>query len=273
MVSPREDRGLRRLAFLVEYDGTAYHGSQWQQNAPSIQGTLERAAQRLTGQQVRIALAGRTDAGVHARGQVFSLMTNAPYEVETFVRALNSYLPPDIAVRAGAEVPQDFDVRRQARSRLYCYIIYNDSRRAPLWRHRAWHMSTSLDVDSMRAAASALVGRHDFASFTSADPRTGTVRTVMRAEIGSCKHLVSFRIEANAFLPRQVRRTVGALAQVGLGKLAVDEFRRLVEQPQPDVAGPAAPPWGLYLVKVNYGENLFGGKEYEDYDKDLYCFR
>lgn len=269
-MSRQGDRRLRQLAFLVEYDGAAYHGSQWQPNAPTIQRALEEAAQRLTGQQVRIALAGRTDAGVHARGQVFSLVTSAPYGVETFVRALNNYLPADIAVRAGAEVPRTFDIRRQAKSRLYRYVIYNDRRRSPLWRHRAWHIATALDMTAMARAAQALVGRHDFASFTRPRPGTSTTRTLLRAELRRCGPLLSFLMEADAFLPQQVRRSVGALAQVGLGKMAVEEFQRLVAQPRPNVAGPAAPPTGLYLIRVDYGEKLFSGKENEEDDEDLY---
>lgn len=249
---------------LLEYDGAAYRGSQLQRNAPSIQGELEKALAKLSGEAVRVKLAGRTDAGVHARGQVASFVTAAPYGVGTFVRATNYHLPSDIAVRAAAEAHLAFDVRRHALSRLYRYTIYNGRQRSPLWARRSWHLPSPLETAAMQEAAAGLVGRHDFASFA---PPTGrrTERTVRRAEVRRRGPLVLLEMEADAFLPQQVRRTAGALAQVGLGRLAVQEFQRLVEEPRPGAAGPTAPPQGLCLLRVRYEGMEFGDACNEDY--------
>ncbi|MFQ5879403.1 MAG: tRNA pseudouridine(38-40) synthase TruA [Dehalococcoidia bacterium] len=257
----------RRLALMLEYDGTAYSGSQLQKNAPSVQGELEKALATLTGEAVRVKMAGRTDAGAHAKGQVASFLTAAPYTAEAFVRALNYYLPQDVAVKGVAEVAVEFDVRRQAASRLYRYTIYNGRQRSPLWAGYSWHVPASLDTAAMQAAARCLVGRHDFASFAPA-MAGHTRRTMMRADVQRRGELVLLAMEADAFLPHQVRRTAGALAQVGLRRLTVAEFGRLVEEPRPGAAGPAAPPQGLCLIRVRYEGVKFGDGAEED-DADL----
>jgi tRNA pseudouridine38-40 synthase len=245
------EEGKRRLALIVEYDGTAYHGSQYQKGVPTIQGTIETAIEKLTGEVTRVALAGRTDAGVHALGQVVAFTTAAPYSPGTIVRALNSYLPADISVRAVAEVGIRFQPRREASNRLYRYTIYNSRQRSPLWRDRAWHVSARLDMAAMNDAARCLIGTHDFAAF--APPLRGTtVRTVRRAEVTACGPLVTFEIEANAFLPHQVRRTVGALVNVGTGCLSCEGFRDLVELAVPNAASFTAPPQGLCLIRVDF---------------------
>ncbi len=145
-----------------------------------------------------MAFAGRTDAGVHARGQVASFLTRRPYEADVFVRGLNHWLPDDIAVRRAAEVPLDFDVRRRARRRLYRYLIYNDPVPSPLLRGRAWHVAEPLDVGAMARAAACLVGRHDFAAFAEklANPRASTVRTVYRFELRRRGRLLVLLMEA-----------------------------------------------------------------------------
>ena len=133
---PREER-VRRLALLLEYDGTAYGGSQYQKNAPTVQGTLERALSRLTGEPIRVGLAGRTDAGVHARGQVASFLTASRHDTGTFVRGTNALLPADVSVQAAAEVPREFNPRRQAIRRWYRYVLYLRPQRSALMRNRA----------------------------------------------------------------------------------------------------------------------------------------
>ncbi len=259
----------RRIALVLEYDGSRYGGSQIQKNALTIQGELERAVRRLTAEKVRVAFAGRTDAGVHARGQVASFLTGAPYDVEVFVRGLNRWLPDDIAVRRALEVPQAFDVRRRARRRGYRYLIYNSPVPSPLSRNRAWHIAEPLDVGAMARAAACLVGRHDFAAFAGslANPVASTVRTVYGFAVRRRGRLVIFEVEADAFLPHQVRRTVGALVQVGAGRQAPEQFEGLLREAQPGAAGPAAPPQGLYLMRVTY-PGLDIGQEIE-IDEDL----
>ena len=249
----------RRLALLLEYDGSPYGGSQLQKNAPSIQGELETALHKLTGETLRVAFAGRTDAGVHARGQVAAFTTGSTLTADVFVRALNALLPASIAVRNAVETPEDFDPRRHAASRTYRYMIYNASARSPLWEARAWHVAERLDIEAMGQAAQALVGEHDFAAFSRREG-VSTVRLVRRCEVSARLPLVEIEMEANAFLRQQVRRTVGALIRVGTGRLSVAGFRRLLKAAEPASAGPVAPPQGLYLLRVAYlGLDLGGG--------------
>jgi tRNA pseudouridine38-40 synthase len=243
--------GGRRIAVLLEYDGTAYSGSQYQENGPSIQGELESAINNLTGARVRAAFAGRTDAGVHALGQVAAFDTVATIGIESFVSGLNHFLPADIAVKQAVEVAADFDPRRQAKNRVYAYRIDNRPVRSPLLRDRVWQVDRPLDVVAMRRAARQLEGAHDFAAF--AAPFDGrTERTLRRCEIiGSCEQF-TVRMEAQAFLPHQVRRTVGPLVEIGLGRMKEEDLAELLEAAKPSTAGPAAPPCGLYLAHIEY---------------------
>jgi tRNA pseudouridine38-40 synthase len=260
-----EGKPFRRVTLVVEYDGTAYAGSQYQKNASTIQGEMEKALKKLTGERTELALAGRTDAGVHAEGQVVSFRTQAPYEAEVFVRALNAYLPQDIVVRSAREVPLSFQVRRQAKRRWYRYLIYNRRQRPALLRGYCWHVAQPLDVQAMQEAAQHLVGQHDVAAFAAPSAPGRTVRRVYRAEVSRRRSWVVFDIEANSFLTQQVRRTVGALVQVGLGKQTVEDFRRLLASAQRGAANLAAPPRGLCLMAVQY-EDLSGSGYEENAD-------
>jgi tRNA pseudouridine38-40 synthase len=238
---------------LLEYDGAAYGGSQRQKNAPSIQAALEEAIERLSGQAPRTAFAGRTDAGVHALGQVAAFDTEAEHSLDVWRRALNALLPPDIAVRSVAEAEAGFDPRRHARSREYAYTIWNRPVRAPLLARRSWHVAASLDSDRMQQAAASLIGEHDFAAFgASPGPGRSTRRRIYRADLLGGGKQVTLTIEGNAFLPHQVRRTVGALVEIGKGRLAPESFARWLALPEPGIAGPAAPPHGLCLMRVSY---------------------
>jgi tRNA pseudouridine38-40 synthase len=241
----------RRIALVLEYDGGPYGGSQVQKRTPSIQGELEAAIRRLTGEKLRAAFAGRTDAGVHATGQVAAFTTASSLPIETFVRGLNAWLPQEIAVRRAVEAPLEFDPRRHAASRTYRYTIYNAPVRSPLWRARAWHVVEPLDAAAMRRAASSLVGRHDFAAFSRREDVT-TVRCVRRCEVEREGALITVEVEANAFLRQQVRRTVGALVQVGAGKLTPATFRALLRSREPCAAGPVAPAHGRCLARGEY---------------------
>ncbi|HZP27141.1 MAG TPA: tRNA pseudouridine(38-40) synthase TruA, partial [Dehalococcoidia bacterium] len=255
----------RRIALLVEYDGRRYAGSQYQKNGYTIQEALEGAISNLTGESNRVALAGRTDAGVHARGQVASFPTESAHPEDVIVRALNFHLPEDIVVRDAVEVPLTFDVRRQARSRWYRYTIVTGQQRPALQRQYVWHVSRPLDLQRMCAAVASLTGEHDFAAFSgpSSEDRT-TVRRVSRAQWSREGRFLHLDMEANAFLNQQVRRTVGALVQVGEGKLSLEGFRSLVEEARPGAADYAAPPQGLCLMRVRYERELFADEEYED---------
>ncbi|MEX0750858.1 MAG: tRNA pseudouridine(38-40) synthase TruA [Dehalococcoidia bacterium] len=252
-------RAGRRIAVLLEYDGTAYCGSQYQANGPSIQSELESAINNLTAERVRVAFAGRTDAGVHALGQVAAFDTSTAIALESVVAGLNHFLPEDIAVKRAADVDRGFDPRRDAKNRVYAYRIDNRPLRSPLLRDRVWHVDRPLDVAAMQRAARRLEGAHDFAAF--APPFDGrTERTLRRCEIiGSCEQL-TVRMEAQAFLPHQVRRTVGPIVEVGLGRLTEETLVELLDAAEPSTAGPAAPPCGLYLAHIEYYGLDFGSE-------------
>jgi tRNA pseudouridine38-40 synthase len=247
----------RRIALVVEYDGGRYAGSQRQADAPTIQAALESAVQELTGEPSRVALAGRTDAGVHALGQVAAFDTTSRLTEHVLLRGLNAKLPADIAVHRVVCAPPDFDPRRHASSRIYAYEIYNSQTRAPLQAH-AWHVSQQLDTSRMSRAAAQLTGRHDFAAFSRSEPAT-TVRCLRRCDVARHGATLTVEMEANAFLRQQVRRTVGALVDVGTGRLSEQALRDLLEQARPNSVGPVAPAHGLTLVSVKYdGLDLAG---------------
>ncbi len=249
--------GARRVALLLEYDGTAYRGSQYQENAPTIQASLEAAIRDLTHEDVRVAFAGRTDAGVHALGQVAAFNTHSALAAGELRSGLNHFLPADVSVLAAREAHARFDPRRDAVSRLYRYVIMNRRARPALERERAWHVPQRLDVDAMREAAALFEGRHDFAAFAGAYDGD-TVRTLRVCRVHARCDRVTLDFEAQAFLPHQVRRTVGPLVEVGLGRMRVDDVARLLDEARPSTAGPAAPPCGLYLVRVTYDGFGFG---------------
>ena len=255
---------MAKIALIIEYDGTRYHGFQWQANAATIQQEIENALGKLVGKSVRVAGASRTDAGVHARGQVVSFRTDSVFSRKTWVRALNFYLPEDIAVRGAYRVSDDFDVRRDAVNRQYRYCILNSSVRSPL-RQRFAHLVTQpLDVEAMNQACQILTGEHDFAPFTSLVGGR-TRRTVFEAKVSRKLDLVVFEICANSFLPHQVRNTVGGLIKVGLRKIEVETFCELARSGRVGAIGPATPAQGLRLMKVTYhGFPPLSGEEDEN---------
>ena len=242
------------IILIVEYDGTGYHGSQLQNNAPTVQGEIEKALQKLSGARIRVKAASRTDAGVHARGQVFGFGTDSSLPLAAYTDGLNHYLPPDIAVKEAYETDKPVDVRRSAVSREYRYCIHNSQTRSPLRQAFSHRVGGRLNVAAMRRACRALVGKHDFASFAAEAATAGksTVREVHSTEIKRDGEMIIFDMTANAFLPHQVRNTVGPLIRVGQGKMTVAEFENLIEARTPGLAAPTAPAAGLCLMKVNY---------------------
>ncbi|MFH1646657.1 MAG: tRNA pseudouridine(38-40) synthase TruA [Chloroflexota bacterium] len=244
-----------RVVLTIEYDGTGYCGSQYQSNGSTIQGEIEKALQKLTGENIRIKAASRTDAGVHARGQVVSFQTESNLPLKAFIDGLNHYLPRDIAVKEALRADDNFDVRRGATGREYKYYILNSPTRSPMRQGFSYRVDGDLDIEAMNRACQALVGRHDFASFVSSAEvarNKRTVRTVRKAEITRDGDMVVLDIAADSFLPHQVRNTVGPLISVGQGRMTVEEFHRIVEAATPGLAGPTAPADGLCLVRVNY---------------------
>jgi tRNA pseudouridine38-40 synthase len=243
-----------QILLIIEYDGSGYHGFQWQNGLPSIQKEVEKAIRKLTGERRRVISASRTDAGVHAKGQVVGFKTRAKLSTSNFVNGLNHYLPKDIAVKAAYKASDDFRVRRDAVSRQYSYYILNSPTRSPIREGRAHRVASPLNIEAMNQAAQTLIGQHDFASFVNGDGSwlESTVRNVFRAEVEREGEMVTFRMAANSFLPHQVRTTVGALIRVGLGRMNLDKFRSIIEARLPGTAGPTAPACGLCLDRVNY---------------------
>jgi tRNA pseudouridine38-40 synthase len=243
----------RNIKLVVEYDGTDYSGFQVQPNVRTIQGELEAALLKLTGEGIRINAAGRTDAGVHAVGQVVNFKTGSSLDLNVILKALNALLPEDIAVRQGEIVAPEFHARFRARSREYQYTIVNRLAKPAVGRQYAHHFRRRLDVDDMQRACEALVGVQDFASFCAANENIeSTVREVLEARCEREDEVVRITVKADAFLPHMVRNIVGTLLWVGSGKADVKVFREILAARDRTQAGPTAPPRGLCLTKVNY---------------------
>jgi len=238
---------------LVEYDGADYHGFQILTDRPSVQGALEQVLQRLTGQPTRIRYAGRTDAGVHAEGQVIAADLLWRHSLADLERAWNALLPADIAVRQVARVSDaSFHPRFSARSRVYRYTVWTASWRSPLNSRYTHHEPRPLDVERMNRAAALLVGLHDFASFGQPTQGDSTVREVMRAGWQRTGWTLHFEIEANAFLKRMVRTIVGTLLETGKGQRSVESVGEVLAAQNRALAAPPAPACGLCLVEVKY---------------------
>jgi len=247
----------RTFRLDLAYEGTQYHGFGRQPNSHTIQEVLEEAlATSLGGERVRVTAAGRTDAGVHASGQVVSFVTQGRLAAPQLLRAANAYLPEDVIVYGAAEAPPELDARRSALRRHYRYLIWNDRLPNLWWRRWTWHLTDRLDQAAMQAAAECLLGTHDFASFLghrSQEPagRT-TIRTVERVHWWQDGPLIGFEITANAFLRHMVRGVVGTLIEVGRGRLEPAQFGTILEAEDRRRAGPNAPSHGLILTGVEY---------------------
>jgi tRNA pseudouridine38-40 synthase len=245
---------MRNIKLLIEYDGTNYQGWQVQREGPTVQGMIEEKLALLTGEPVHLIGSGRTDAGVHAFGQVAHFKTKSQMEVHSIQRALNSLLPPDIVIQRAEEVEEDFHARKQSKSKVYEYRILNRNIRSPFHRGYAWHISQELDFEEMKNATQRLVGEHDFSSFRSVGSPTRTaIRKVIRAEWKRGRDgIILFEIEANGFLKQMVRAIVGTLVEVGQGKISSEEFQRILDSKDRKRAGPTAPAHGLVLKEVKY---------------------
>ena len=248
---------MRTLKLTLAYDGGAYAGWQSQAGPPSLQGALEAVLLRITGETIRVVASGRTDAGVHALGQVVSFSTNSDLAPERFARALNAWLPRDMAALSVEEAAPSFDARRDAVRKRYRYMI-DDGPFADVFRRwHAWHYRQRLDVDAMRRSARSLIGRHDFSSYeTGGSPRSSSVRSVYALDVerraAPDANLIWIEIEADGFLYNMVRTIVGTLVEVGRG--ARDEAwpGAALAARNRRATGMTAPPHGLFLVRVEY---------------------
>ncbi|MDH3212331.1 MAG: tRNA pseudouridine(38-40) synthase TruA [Myxococcales bacterium] len=239
----------------LEYDGRDFAGWQVQPGVTrTVQGALESAFERVTGQRVRVIGSGRTDAGAHAEGQVASVRLETALAPAALQRALNGVLPVAVAVRAAELAPEGFDARRAARSKLYRYAIWNGPIRSPLRAARAWDVRPPLDAAAMGRAARAFLGTHDFASFQAAGSAVRTtVRTLTRFELEGCTRGEIFLwVEGDGFLRHMVRTLVGTLAEVGRGRRPERAMAAILATRERRSAGPTAPAGGLTLVRVDY---------------------
>jgi len=245
---------VRHIRLVVEYDGTQLCGWQRQANGPTVQGHLEEALGKLLAHEAAVTGASRTDAGVHARGQVASFRTARTIPLHGIRRGLNSLLPRQIAVRDAAEVPDDFHPRFSATGKHYRYTILARPDRSPRWRDRAWHHPEPLSIEAMAAAAASLLGEHDFAAFRAAGCTAATTtRRLDAIELSAPdpERLV-LDVRGNAFLRNMVRILVGTLAEVGAGRRHPGQVAEILASRDRTRAGITAPPHGLELMEVRY---------------------
>jgi tRNA pseudouridine38-40 synthase len=253
---------MRYFKLIIAYDGTDFHGWQIQSNKPTIQGEIVNVLRRITQENVQLHGAGRTDAGVHALGQVGSFRTQSALSAGEFQRALNALLPPTIRIVAAEEVGPDFHARWSARGKIYRYRIYRGRVVPPmLWRY-VLHYPFPLDEDVMRIAASRYVGPHDFAAFAAStgseddDKERSTVREIYSSELVRSEdgEELVYTVRGRSFLRYMVRKMVGTLLEVGRGKLRPEDIERLYELRDRSKSGPTVPPQGLCMVSVELEE-------------------
>jgi tRNA pseudouridine38-40 synthase len=247
---------LPNLKFTIQYDGTDYVGWQRQPNGTSIQELIEHALAPIEGEPVTLHGAGRTDAGVHALGQVASATLTTHLEPLTIARALNAVLPPAVRIVSVEAMPPDFHARFSARAKSYEYRIVNAPIVAPFLHKYVWHVPYPLDLDAMRAASDPLVGTHDFAAFQAAGSAvTSTERTILSLAItadSSADTPLVVQVSGNGFLRHMVRNIVGTLVEIGTGRRNPSETRSILDSRDRSRAGPTAPPQGLFLTSVTY---------------------
>ncbi len=245
---------MRNIKLLIEFDGTNYRGWQIQREKNTIQQIVQDALSRILDRPIVLHGSGRTDAGVHALGQVANFLTDATLDVKRLGLALNSMIPADIAVKKVEEVDMAFHARYSAKSRTYWYLLWNAALRSAFCHWFTWHIITPLNIPAMREAAACLVGVHDFSSFQGADKANGhAVREVKSIQFKKTRqHLIIFSITANAFVKHMVRNIVGTLVDVGKGKMSAEEFKNIFEKKDRTLAGITAPAQGLFLKEVRY---------------------
>ncbi len=244
---------MANYKLIVAYDGTAYKGWQYQPDQRTVQGTIHRALQIVTKRKPKLYGAGRTDAGVHALGQVANFHTRLSIPPDSMKKALNSLLPPDIRVLKCEIVGDKFNARFHAKGKVYEYRLFEGEVLLPhLQRFTAQVKGPALNLEAMKEAAKCLVGQKDFSSFTSDDSRKDRVRKIQSFKIWKRGNIIYFRVKGSGFLKYMVRIMVGTLIEVGRGKISPKEFEEILEAKDRTLAGPTAPPQGLFLLKVLY---------------------
>lgn len=256
----------RRILLRVAYDGTNYHGWQLQSNAATIEGELNRALRALTGEEIVVTGASRTDAGVHALGNVAVFDTTSRIPAEKFSYALNQRLPEDIVIQSSKQVADDFHPRHCDCRKTYEYDILNRTFPLPAYRNTAYFLYGTLNIEAMRRACQAFLGEHDFASFCAAGAQVQTTfrtiyslevecRPLTEANVGSADQLLTIRVKGNGFLYNMVRIIAGTLVEVGRGHIKPEEVAGIIAAKDRAKAGPTAPARGLRLVEIEYRKN------------------
>ena len=244
----------KNFKLIIEYDGSSYHGWQRQKNRKTIQGEIEKAIMTITGKKIALTGSGRTDAGVHAFGQVANFYCDTEISPEVFQRGLNSLMPKDIIIKECNTVNEKFHARYDAKTKTYQYRILNRTTPAAICRQYAWFIKKKLDLDAMQSAILHIIGINDFKAFEGAgSPRSSTKRRVINADLQQKKKkYLIFEIEADGFLRFMVRNIVGTLLDVGLCKITPDDFKKILLSKDRNLAGATAPPHGLFLMNVKY---------------------
>jgi len=251
----------RRLKLVVGYRGTRYHGWQIQPNVLTVQGTLEAALKTIVNETIRVHASGRTDAGVHALGQVVHFDTTSPIAISSLLWGLNSLLPADVVVKRAREVTTDFHARYSARRKTYAYVVHNHPLRPAFHMSYVWHLTPPLDLSAMQSAGAVLIGQHDFSAFRAAScAAKSPVRSLMRLTVQRRGKRILFLLTADGFLQHMVRNIVGTLVQIGRGQIDAASMPVILQSRQRHMAGPTAPPQGLYLVRVMYPTHSSGSQ-------------
>ncbi len=245
---------MKNFKITVEYDGASYHGWQRQKNDRTIQEEIEKALFTMTGKKIALTASGRTDAGVHALGQVANFNCDTDLSSQAFQNGLNSLTRDDIVIISCNIVDENFHSRFDAKSKTYNYRILNRNLPAAINRQYAWFIKKKLDLDAMQLSVRHIIGAHDFKAFEgTGSPRSHTTRRVFKAEIAEQGNgLIVIEIKADGFLRFMVRNIIGTLVDVGLGKITSDDFKEILLSKDRSMAGATAPPQGLFLMKVKY---------------------
>ena len=245
---------MRTIKITIEYDGTNYYGWQKQPKGPTIQETIENALENITGESIFLFGSGRTDSGVHARGQVANFKTESKIKATEFQMGLNSTLPRDITILDAQDMDIDFHAQFSSRSKVYTYKILNRPHPSALLRKRSWYVPTALDIDQMKKSAEYLIGEHDFKAFAQSGIEVKTtIRNVLNVSLEQKENnIILFSIEATGFLKRMVRLIIGTLVQVGKGRITPLDFAEILNSGEKTKFVYAAPPHGLYLNEVKY---------------------
>ena len=243
---------MRNIKITIQYNGKNYCGWQKQNNSPGIQGTIEKAIFDITREEVKITGSGRTDAGVHALGQVANFKTNSQIPVDRIPNALNAKLPKDISIVKAEEVDEDFHSRYSAKKKTYRYQVYNSLYRSPIYADISYPVKYDLDIDKMKKEAKSLIGTYDFKGFMSSGSSvTDTVRTIYNIEVSKSEDLIIIEIEGNGFLYNMVRIIAGTLVDIGRGRIT-ENMSTIIKSKSRSMAGHTAPAHGLFLKKVDY---------------------